>query len=175
MFRIKWLGAAVISLVITLSFQSKILANPCEAERSKRTKINSSVELNNEKDIFAAVYSAYAEEPDEKDKTVKAAIEEPLFKKAEAANCIKLERGYMVSIRKCINAALQLNSHLIHISTGSSLTGAKFTLVSDSNTKSIWDNWKTRKLQGPVLTVEFYYNNSKEFPTMLKCERTEYQ
>ncbi|MFC1826096.1 hypothetical protein ACFLYZ_01730, partial [Thermodesulfobacteriota bacterium] len=96
-------------------------------------------------------------------------IREKILTSIEQKNGIQIERSSMVRVDKCLRDLLTSTPHLAKISTGNTIIRVKIELVAGTSQKSVWTQWKTRKLESPkYLRLPYIIFNVINLNTFLK-------
>ena len=101
-------------------------------------------------------------------------IREKILTSIEQKNGIQIERSSMVRVDKCLGDLLTSTPHLAKISTGNTIIRVKIELVAGTSQKSVWTQWKTRKLESPELKMTLFYENKTVEPTEISCSGHKY-
>jgi hypothetical protein len=101
-------------------------------------------------------------------------IREKILTSVEQKNGIKIDRSSMVRVDKCLRTLLTSIPHLAKISTGNTVIRAQIALDAETSQKSVWTQWKTRKLETPELKMTLFYENKTVEPTEFICSGHKY-
>ncbi len=103
-----------------------------------------------------------------------ALLEEKLLTTIEETQNISIKRSSMVKTELCLLEILSDIPHLSKISTGSVITRAEIHLRSGTSRATIWSDWRSRKLESPILTITFYYGDGRVAPAEISCTGHKY-
>ncbi|MFW5988721.1 MAG: hypothetical protein ACOCPQ_00670 [Desulfosudaceae bacterium] len=97
-------------------------------------------------------------------------LEEKVLQDIEKEHDITIKRSSMVRTEKCLSELLAGIPNMSKIALGKKIIRLKVNLTCDTSRATIWSPWRHRKLEAPVLTLTFYYEDGTSSPSEIVCQ-----
>lgn len=102
-------------------------------------------------------------------------LREKILTAIERNQDITIDRTSMVRTDKCLGDLLTSIPHLVKMSTGNKIIRARIELNAETSTKSVWTEWRSRKLEHPELKMTLFYDRQDVDPSEIACSGNKYQ
>lgn len=101
-------------------------------------------------------------------------LEEKLITTIEKKHDIEIKRSSMIKTELCLHELLADIANLAKVSTGRKIVRAEIKLVGGTSRFSMWSDWRTRKLEMPVLSITVFYSDGEVAPSEISCTGHKY-